>query len=102
MLVALAGDYGKPRPALVVQSNHLADLPSVVLCPITSTVRQELKELRITIEPSLENGLRETSQVMIDKPMTAPRTKLRATIGTLGEREMTRVNASLSIVLGIV
>lgn len=34
--VFLPGDHGKPRPALVVQSDLLADLDSVVLCPITS------------------------------------------------------------------
>ena len=34
--VSLQGDYGKPRPALIVQSDLLTDLESVVLCPVTS------------------------------------------------------------------
>src|SRR3546814_6495063 len=37
--VSLQGDYGKPRPALIVQSNLLAELESLVICPITSAVR---------------------------------------------------------------
>src|SRR3546814_8202657 len=34
--VSLQGDYGKPRPALIVQSNLLAELESLVICPIRS------------------------------------------------------------------
>lgn len=39
VMVSLQGDYGKPRPALVVQSDLLTDLESVVLCPVTSDLR---------------------------------------------------------------
>ena len=34
--VALQGDYGKPRPALVIQADQFADLGSVVILPITA------------------------------------------------------------------
>jgi len=34
--VSLSGDYGKPRPALVIQNDLLEELDSVVLCPVTS------------------------------------------------------------------
>src|SRR3546814_4414873 len=47
--VSLQGDYGKPRPALIVQSNLLAELESLVICPITSAVRDAA--FRITVEP---------------------------------------------------
>lgn len=33
--VSLPRDYGKPRPALVVQSDLLQELDSVLVCPIT-------------------------------------------------------------------
>jgi mRNA interferase MazF len=36
VVVSLPGDYGKPRPALVIQSAMFADHPSVTLLPITS------------------------------------------------------------------
>src|SRR3546814_1320774 len=45
--VSLQGDYGKPRPALIVQSNLLAELESLVICPITSAVRDAA--FRITV-----------------------------------------------------
>jgi mRNA interferase MazF len=33
--VSLPGDYGKPRTALVIQSDLLNELDSVVFCPVT-------------------------------------------------------------------
>lgn len=36
VVVALSGDYGKPRPALVVQSDDFQALPSVTVLRITS------------------------------------------------------------------
>lgn len=53
--VALPGAYGKPRPALVTQSDLLAELESVLVCPITSDLRDVM--FRVTVEPSLTNGL---------------------------------------------
>ena len=34
--VSLPGDYGKPRPALVIQNDLLNELDSLVLCPVSS------------------------------------------------------------------
>lgn len=39
VLTALSGDFGKPRPALVIQSNWAMELPSITLLPITSTLQ---------------------------------------------------------------
>src|SRR3546814_8709348 len=69
--VSLQVDYGKPRPALIVQSNLLAELESLVICPITSAVRDAA--FCITVEPDNANGLRVLSQVMVDKLSTMPR-----------------------------
>src|SRR3546814_19257903 len=71
--VSLQGDYGKPRPALIVQSNLLAELESLVICSITSAVRDAA--FRITVEPDNANGSRVRSQVMVDKLSTLPRSK---------------------------
>ena len=38
--VAVQGDYGKPRPAVVIQSDWLAETDSVLVCLLTSTVRE--------------------------------------------------------------
>lgn len=53
---SLQCDYGKPRTALILQSDLLTDLESVVLCPVTSDLRNAA--FRVTVEPNPANGLR--------------------------------------------
>ena len=98
--VALQGDYGKPRPALVIQADQFADLGSVVILPITSTLI-DAPLLRPTVEPSPENGLRKASQIMLDKPMTVKANKIGTAFGHLDDASMVSVNRSLALVLGL-
>ena len=74
--VALQGDYGKPRPALVVQSDLLDDEhPSVAVLPITSHLIPA-SYLRVDVGP--EGGLLVPSQIQIDKPHTVTQDKIGA------------------------
>lgn len=98
--VSLEGDYGKPRPALVIQSDLLTDLESVVLCPVTSDLRNAA--FRVTVEPNPANGLRTLSQVMVDKLATLPRTKISEPIGRLDEERMKTVDRALLLVVGVI
>lgn len=98
--VALQGDYGKPRPALVLQSDLFADLISVTVLPITSEAR-DAPLLRIPVEPSESNGLRQRSEIMIDKVQTISRAKLGDVFGRLDDRTMLMVNRSLALFLGL-
>jgi mRNA interferase MazF len=98
--VSLPGDYGKPRPALVIQSDLLGELESVVLCPITSDLRNAL--FRVTVEPTPGNGLHTLSQVMTDKISTLPRAKLGAPFGRLDDDRMKVVERALLVVIGAV
>ena len=98
--VSLQGDYGKPRPAVVVQSDLLTDLDSVVLCPVTSDLRNAT--FRVTIEPNAANGLRTLSQVMVDKPATLPRTKVSEAFGSLDSERMKAVERALLLVIGAI
>jgi mRNA interferase MazF len=98
--VALQGDYGKPRPALIIQSDLLADLDSVVLCPITSDLRNAV--FRVTIEPNPTNGLRALSQVMVDKLATLPRAKVSEALGRLDDERMKVVDRTLLLVVGVI
>ena len=63
--IALQGDFGKPRPALVVQADVFAEHPSVTVLPVTSAL-VAAPLLRITLQPSADNGLTKPSQVMVD------------------------------------
>ena len=61
--LALQGDYGKPRPALVIQPDLFAEHPSVTVLPVTNELR-DTPLFGIPVEPSAENNLRSPSQVM--------------------------------------
>ncbi len=98
--VALQGDQGKPRPALLVQSDHFGDLVSVTVLPITSRLI-EAPLLRVPIEPSEQNGLTTRSQVMVDKPQTPLRSKLGTVIGRLDDASLITVNRLLAVFLGL-
>lgn len=97
--VALQGDYGKPRPALVIQSNFFAELPSVTILPITSEYR-DAPLYRITVLPTPASGLRKPSQVMIDKAQTVSRDKIGDVFGHLSDDTMLAVNRALALFFG--
>lgn len=99
--VAAAGDYGKPRPAVIVQTDAFPEShASVVVCQLTSELT-DAPDFRVTIDPAPENGLRFTSQVMVDKPVTIRRERIGRRIGRLGNQDMARLGAALAFVLGL-
>jgi len=98
--VALSGDYGKPRPALIVQAEHFAALPSITVLPLTSEIHGE-HLIRIAVQPSEQTGLKSASQIMVDKISTMPRAKLRGRIGQVDPATMHRVEAALAAFLGL-
>ena len=97
--VALQGDYGKPRPALVIQSNFFAELPSVTILPITSEYR-DAPLYRVNVLPTPASGLRKPSQIMIDKAQTVSRDKIGDVFGHLSDDTMLAVNRALALFLG--
>jgi mRNA interferase MazF len=99
--IALQGDYGKPRPALIVQSDLFAEHPSVTLLPVTSELR-DTPLFRVLIEPTETNGLRKSSQVMVDKVHTISREKLGEVFGRMTEEDMLAVSRALAVFLGVV
>lgn len=101
VLVAIPGDYGKSRPALIVQSDLFAEHPSVTICLLTSHI-QPAPLFRYAVDPSSENGLAIPSQVQIDKAMTLPRTKLGQVVGRLTERQMQEITRLIALWMGIV
>ena len=98
--VALPGDFGKPRPALVIQSDLFADHATVTVLPVTAAAT-EAPLFRLPIDPSPDNGLRQPSFVMADKAMSIRSEKLGAPFGRLADADMIRVNRALALFLGI-
>jgi mRNA interferase MazF len=100
-LVAAPGDYGKPRPAVVIQTDLLNEgHASVVVCLMTSDV-VEAPLLRVDVAPSAGSGLRRPSQVMVDKLVTLRRERVGDRIGALDEETLLRLDRALALVLGL-
>ena len=101
VVVAAAGGYGKPRPAVIVQTDAFPQShASVVLCQLTSEL-VDAPDFRVTVEPKPENGLRLKSQVMANKPVTVKRERVGQKIGRLGNQDMARLGIALAFVLGL-
>ena len=99
--VAASGDYGKPRPAVIIQTDALSvKHRSVVLCQMTSEL-STAPEFRVTVEPTIGNGLRVRSQVMADKPVTIRRERIGRRIGRLDDPDIMRLNVALAFVMGL-
>lgn len=99
--VAASGGDGKPRPAVIVQTEAFpARHASVVICQMTSEL-VDAPDFRVTLDPSAGNGLRLRSQVMADKPVTVRRDQIGRTIGHLSAAEMGRLNVALAFVMGL-
>ena len=97
--VAIPGDFGKPRPALVIQSDRFDDTATVTVLLVSGTL-VDAPLIRLDVEPSPENGLRKRTQVMVDKAMTVKRDKLGEPFGRLDEGTMVAVTRSLALFLG--
>ncbi len=98
--VALQGDLGKPRPALVIQADYFDAHPSVVILPVTSELR-DAPLFRILVNPDAANGLTKPSQIMVDKPQSVAREKIGSVFGRLDEVTLSKVNQALALFLGL-
>lgn len=97
--VAIQGDYGKPRPAIIVQSDLFHEHPSITIVPLTSNLR-DTPLFRVDIEPSPGNRLRIRSQAMIDKTYSIPREKVGKTIGHLDQETLLAITRALATWFG--
>ncbi|EJJ31640.1 type II toxin-antitoxin system PemK/MazF family toxin [Rhizobium sp. CF142] len=98
--VAISGDFGKPRPALVIQADQFDATGTVTVLLISSTLI-DAPLIRPTIQPTAQSGLRKASQVMVDKAMSVKRERIGTMIGRLEDDALLAVTRSLAVFLGI-
>ncbi|MFZ2853071.1 MAG: type II toxin-antitoxin system PemK/MazF family toxin [Rhodocyclaceae bacterium] len=98
--IAMQGDFGKPRPALVIQADQFGEHATVTVLPVTSTLLAA-PLLRVTVQPSVDNGLQKPSQVMLDKAMTVKRDKIGPSFGRIEADAMLEVERCQAVFLGI-
>ncbi len=92
--VVVSGDYGKPRPALIIQADAFDSIPSVTVAPLTTDV-YDAPLLRITVPIGGDSGLRKVSQVMVDKITTVPRSRIGQRIGSVETATLRAVNQAI-------
>jgi len=98
--IAMPGDFGKPRPALVIQADQFQEHATRSVLPVTSTL-VAVPLFRITLEPSADNGLKKPSQVMVDKAMTVKRDKVGPVFGRIDLDKLLEIERALVVFLGI-
>lgn len=101
MTIAVQGDFGKSRPALVIQSDIFNEYHSTVTVLLISSKLVTAPIFRVSIEPNNKNGLRKPCQVQVDKAMTVRKEKIGPVFGQLNDVTMLAVTRALAIFLGM-
>lgn len=85
----------------MIQADHFESTNSITILLVTSTI-VDAPLIRLTVNPSAENGLARPSQIMIDKAMTVKRSRLGPPFGRLDNATMLEVDRALAVFLGLV
>lgn len=99
--MAAGGPYaGKPRPAVIVQSDEFQEIGSVAVCLLTGE-QVEMPLLRLRLEPDAGNNLAHVSWIMVDKIVTVRRNQIGRCFGKLADEEIVRLDRALTVFLGL-
>jgi mRNA interferase MazF len=101
VIVAAPGDYGKPRPAVVIQTDMLNHSHASILVCLLSSDIQDAPLFRIDVDPGDTTGLAIPSQIMADKIVALKRNRITQQIGRLDDATMLRLNRSLAFCIGL-
>ncbi len=101
VLAVARGDYGKPRPAVVVQSDLFNGTHASLLVCLLTTELIDAPLFRLPLAPTPANGLLEPSQIMVDKLLALPRDRIRSRIGSANDETMLGLNRALALMLGL-
>ena len=95
------GDFGKPRPAVIVQSDFFLETHStIVLCPVTSDLKGA-DLFRVPLTAKETPGIRKDSEVMVDKLRAIERRRIGKWVGHLSARQMHAIDVALARWLGL-
>lgn len=99
--IAMQGDFGKPRPALIIQSNLFNEThPSITVLLVSSDL-VNAPLFRIDLSPDEGNGLKKPCQILVDKPMTIKREKIGMIVGQVSDAVMLQVNRAIIVWMGL-
>ncbi len=97
---SIGSPSGKPRSFLVLRSDHFAEHSLVTMVAFTSMLT-EAPTLRVTVQPSPDNGLQLPSQAMIDHVQSVRVQRIEREIGHLTDPDLTAITRAISVYLGL-
>ena len=100
VIVAPLPPFAKPRPAVVIQAHLFAVDENITVALITSDLARTTAN-RVLVRPTEANGLRKTSEVMLDLIVTLPLGRIGGQAGSLEPEVMVRVDAALRLFIGL-
>ncbi len=98
--VVIPGEYGKPRPAVIIQTRMLHAIPSIIVVPCTSELVEDCI-YRPDIPPNAETGLLLPSQAMADKIVAVSLRRVREVIGHVSAETLEDVERAVYFVIGM-
>lgn len=101
VIVSVPGDYGKPRPAVVIQRTRLTPFLDSVVVALLTTSREGGRHVRVAVEPDDFNSLQKTSRIMVDKLFTLQQHRVKQVVGRIDQATMERVDKGLRILLDL-
>jgi len=102
VIVAAPGDFGKPRPAVIIQGDALnrAEPDTSIVALMTSDLR-DAPLLRLAVEPTPENGLNTATQIQTSRIVTLRSQRIGKTIGRLADDQLVELNRLLALAIGL-
>lgn len=94
------GEFGKPRPVVIVQA-FLGHSPERITVALITSHLLNNPLLRVPLMPSQANGLTKLSEVAVDNLQTFSTRKIGPIIGALDAATMSAVDEALRLYLGL-
>jgi mRNA interferase MazF len=101
VIVSVPGEFGKPRPAVVVQNSRLTPVMESVVIALVTTSAKGGRHVRIRVEPTEPNGLRATSRIMVDKLFAIHKHRIKQVVGMVDQGTMLQVDEALRTILAL-
>ena len=86
---------GKPRPAVVIQSDDVNDLATRVTLALVGSTGPEAPDFRISVLPDPENGLMQPSRIMADRIVTIERASIDQQVGRIDPSSMRLLDTAI-------
>ena len=86
------------RPALIISGNMLNEnLNIVIVCPLTTTIRRF--KGNVVLNPSHENGLKNTSEILTFHIRSVSKERLKKKLGVVSKKDIETIKKTLNDLL---